>query len=494
MKRRSPLFLALAAVALAAAPAAAQTSFTWPDTAVDLTTYTTPEACQAAVDRTRQSLRDREDLARGVWRDTLVFDPGERSIPPAVSEAARSCLSRFSAAESVPLEDYRSLLRLYLTADWTDRARTLVERRLEAVNPEDAEELAAVADTVVALFSDGSTPMAQAGSRLDLLDEVLVDHLPNGVDRLRAYWAEWRRVTEAAIVNEEQVDTVVARQVATRLIGVAESLTPAEREAAWEEATTRWRLRIDDPEGLTERLNGALDYVLSWPAFLDRLREGTAPYVEAVRAAREDATGRPSEAYFRGITIGETAPALEGDIWLGCDETCEARPRAGRVSLVAFLSHDQCSGVPIRDAMLYENCAGRLISLRRVMERNPEVDVTVVAVARGNVGYVKEDVTPEREAELLRRWLDSFGLERAVLTLSVPEHWRLPNHDGRRVDPPVANHTNYTFGMPMVINNGMTYLIDQDGIVVHDWFLVRETESEFTERIHILLERGGAAS
>src|SRR5690606_17794341 len=91
------------------------------------------------------------------------------------------------------------------------------------------------------------------------------------------------------------------------------------------------------------------------------------------------------------------------------------------------------------------NCARVLVPLRRFSERFPDVEITIVAHTFGYFKYLKDGITPEREAELTRQWLDSFGIS-APLAVTDTKYWRLPNYDGRRVNERAKNHIQYAFG------------------------------------------------
>src|SRR5690606_8362411 len=155
-------------------------------------------------------------------------------------------------------------------------------------------------------------------------------------------------------------------------------------------------------------------------------------YVRELRRMWTRATGRPGETLMAlcpgcGKPLGERAPTLEADFWLGCDDPCGPRPTPGRVSLVVFLQSRGCAGVPENDGEMYGNCASVLFPLARLTQRFPEVEFTVVARTVGYFHYLKVP-DPAEEAELIRRWLDAYGV-RAALAVTNTDYWRLPSHD-----------------------------------------------------------------
>lgn len=489
--------------ALVFGPASAQTLFEWPDTAVDFSAYSTIEECRAAATRVELRVASQEAIATGIWRDTMPPDPDEglRRLPAAVAEVARRCMAPFARADSVRIADYKILVPLYLAAGWDDKAEALVERRIAAIEPGTDDELAAVLDTVIGVLhgrkeylvleaSSGAKDDLVQPPRLALIDSVVARHLPrvsDPVKRLRTYWKlvelGWDRDRERL------------HRIAEQMMEFADSLTESDRERFLAYLQDKYQL----PEGnevFENRVRGLLHihYRLRRKEALDSLRKSTGAYVRFERETWRQATGWPPETYVFGEPLGERAPTLQGDFWLGCGDDCGPRPATGRVSLVVFLSPGDCPEADVVDSArgskpMYGNCARYLVPLRRVAERFPAVEVTVVARTHGYFKYLKEHITPAVEAELTGKWLDSFGV-RAALAVTETEYWRLPSPDGRRIEQESENHKNYGFGGSWkgAHHNG-AFLIDQDGIIVRSTVLDRQWEAEFVELIEILLER-----
>src|SRR5690606_8113878 len=155
----------------------------------------------------------------------------------------------------------------------------------------------------------------------------------------------------------------------------------------------------------------AIEGVNKRRALLDSLRHSTAAYVREYRRQRPKAVNVP---------YGQPAPALEADVWLGCGDRCEPRPTPGRVALVVFFYHDVVRELPYdrynsvggsSGAKAIRGDSPRLVyTLRRLADRFPGLDITIVTRTHGFFGYLKEDMTAEKEAELLRRWLEYFGV------------------------------------------------------------------------------------
>ena len=501
----------LSSVLLAAPPVAGQTLFTWPDTAVDVSTYTTVEECHAAVLRVTESVRRNEFFLHRVWRDTLPYDPVEdvKPIPAEAQEAARSCGARFSDVEAQPVSEYRMLVPLYLAAGWDEKARALVKRRMDAAAREGEAALAAALDTVVHVYS-GRTGTAAWGlslagfpglsvqpPRFDLVTEVVDEYLPRVSDRMRRVKILMAQV-QLARFGARLLDSARIEWAAPQILALVDSLSEAEKAQLAEELTGFTEDKDELEQRLYREVYRAVESASKRQVLLDSLRHSTAAYVREYR-----------RQYPRAVDVpyGQPAPALEADVWLGCGDECVPRPAPGRVSLVVFFYHDvvrerpndlhQCIGVIANASGIRAHCPRLVYTLRRLADRFPELDITIVARTHGFFGYLKEDMTAEKEAELLKRWLESFGV-RAVIGMTETDYWRLPNRDRRRIDEPTTNEVNYSFDGPAGPRpNGWSVLIDEDGLIVYDTVLQPDSrsfayESQLIEMIEALLERNAA--
>lgn len=488
MRRHRSALLALAAT-LAAVPATAQTRFAWPDTAVDVSTYTTVQECYAAALRVQELVSLRELRTRGVWRDTVTFDPAElhEAGPAAVAETAQRCLRRFADVDSVSLDGFAFLLPLYLAAGWDDRAGALAERRLAAVAREDEAARGAVVDTVVAIYlAEAPWNDVVKPPRIGLAHAFASKHTPLVADRVQRFQIYVKFLPILADMARERADTARAQDVVARLVGIADSLTEAERELLAEKAPL-----LGGGDDVAQQIYGIYSIYFGEDAALDSLRRSTAAFVNLRRTLWVRATGRPPETFGWGMPIGEQASPIEADIWLGRDDGGEPRPTAGRISLVAFLANPECRGrVNATEEVMYapEVCVAALVGLRRLAERFPTLDITVVARTYGHFKYIKDGITPEREAELTKRWLESFGVK-APLAMAITDAWWLPAPDRRRIEPADVNTTHYTFGKSWRLDAPVeAFLVDEDGIIIHAGSMGRDNR-DFTRLIEVLLER-----
>lgn len=487
---RALAFLA-AAMMLPCASAAAQTRFAWPDTTVNVAEYTTLEECQAAVGRSLDYTASRKDLTTGVWADTLPLDSleaiGSKPLPDAVVRTARRCGNRFADASSVSIDGFGVLLPLYLQAEWDDRARTLVERRLAAVGAKDDVERAAVLDTVfdVLLAHKGNRIGAR---RIAMVEELVDTQLPRVNDRVKRLqiYARLALVPSSGSVSDSATARVL--RIARRMAVIVDSLTPSEMDELLSDYGSLAD-GVEEAGDFVQRYYAMLNMSLGKRTFLDSLRKSTAAYAKLKRDNWAQATGMRPETFQFGNPLGEHAEPIEADIWLGYDPKEGPRPTPGRISLVVFLSNHECNGVMTQAEQLGGDCADHLAPLERLEQRFPELEVTVVGQTYGHFLYLKDGITPEREAELTKKWLESHGVD-APLAMNTTAHWRLPDPDSRRVSRPTANRSNYTFGKSWKTGNTSAYLIDQDGIVVHARQMNRwSVYEDFGELIQILLDR-----
>ncbi len=483
--------LLAAGAVLLSVPASAQTLFTWPDTTVDIAAYTTVEECQAAVVRSLSYTDSRRDLTTGVWVDTLPLDSldvqGPRPLSAAVVETARRCGERFSGADTVSLSDFYALFRLYLQAEWDDRARTLVNRRLTAIEDSNSTERAAVLDSVLpVLLARGSRGVG--APRFAMAEDLVNAWAPRVADRVKRLDL-YTAVSSFFGTDPDSATTARILRIAQKVGVILDSLTQRDIDELTS-ATEAFGDGAETGGDFAQRYYALLNAVLGRQTFLDSLRHSTAAYVKLKRDNWAQATGMLPESYRFGAPLGEHAKPIEADIWLGYDPSKGPRPTPGRVSLVVFLDNHECSGVPRVPSRLQGYCARNLVPLRRLQARFPDLEITVVSRTHGHFLYLKDGITPQREAELTKQWLEAYGVN-APLAMTTGDFMQLPDPDSRRFERLSGNDINYSFGKGGEVKNGKAFLIDQDGIVVR----VRDNVNRYAvyedlnELIDILLER-----
>jgi len=463
--------IAIALLAMAAYPAAAQTRFQWPDTTVHVVHYAHIEECLAADGRVWSGVERRNDLTE--WRDTIPTNlrEGLEPLPLEVSQTAKACAARFVPATVEP-RDFNYALQLFLAAGRDSDAAVLVERRLAAVPAKNAIERGALVDTAVQLYA-GAKP-----SRLDAADQLLLHRAKTSGDRVQRL-----KTYETMLLAANNVaDSVHAIRAAHLILGVADSLTVADRQS-------------DDFERLRDGYDGslyiydALETLTGMKTRMDSLRKSTAAYASLERAQWSKATGERGNAL--QIPIGERATALTADIWYPATAGSQPRPSRGRTALVVFLEHTGCIGQgSTDDAHPVSQCASRLAELRRLSHRFPTLEIDIVSSTHGQFMYLPP-TAPGEEAVLIKQMVDSANIPGAVLGVSTRPFWNLPAPDSRRIEKPTANETHYTFGKTWRVGSGSMFLVDSDGVIANAW---RFREEELGQFIELLLQRQGKES
>ncbi|HEY9448932.1 MAG TPA: hypothetical protein VIQ60_04230, partial [Gemmatimonadaceae bacterium] len=412
---------------------------------------------------------------------------GPRPLAEAVVETARRCGERFSNADTVSLTNFGALFRLYLQAGWDEKARTLVDRRLSAIEDSNGTQRGAVLDSVLpVLLARGGRNLVGV-PRFAVVEELVdtwASRVPDRVQRLKLYLG----VSSFYGSDPDSATTARVARSAQKMAVILDSLTQRELD----EVTSVMGALGDGVEtggDFAHRYYAMLNASLGKRTFLDSLRHSTAAYVHLKLDNWERATGMLPETYKFGDPLGEHAKPIEADIWLGYDPSKGPRPTPGRVSLVVFLDNHECDGVPTVPSQIGGDCADHLDPLRRLEERFPELEITVVSETHGHFLYLKDGITPQREAELTKQWLEAHGVH-AALAMTTTEFMRLSDPDSRRFERPNSNGINYSFGRGQKILNSTAFLIDQDGIVVHRRQMNRSAVYEdFGELVEILLGR-----
>jgi hypothetical protein len=465
--RNATLVAATVGGALALAmPIAAQTRFDWPDTTVQVARYTAVEQCLAAAQRVRVGLERREALT--VWRDTLPRDPQEalKPAPALVTETSTRCAARF-AEPTADLRDFVSFLELYLAAGRDTDAAALVTRRLAAVPAKNKGERAAVTDSTIEIL------MAVRPARLEAAEKILLERAHDGTDRLD------RIATYAKLMNAARSvgDTTRARRTAHWILAAGDSLTKTERESE------KFERQLSEGAGVKSLLFNARRLLTGFPTMLDSLRHSTAALAALDRDMWHQATGERPEAM--PLPAGERAPTITADHWFPSDAAGTPHPAPGRVTVVQFVDQQTCLyGSP--DGRVGENCAGQLTALRRLGDRFPELQILVLAHTHGFFLYEPPSSVAD-EAEMIRKWIESYRIRGAVIAVTSTPFWNLPKPDARRIEKPTPNYTHFGFGRGMRPMSG-EYVVDQSGIMVTPPTVAQD---ELVQVIDVLLHHQG---
>ena len=448
------------------APVAAQTRFIWPsEDRVDVTSYETAEECLAVIRRMQN--REVYRQTQTVWLDTMPYDRAHSlaPLPRPVTETARACGARYTEP-GAPVEDFAILVPVYLAAERDADAEKLTARRLAAITGEAKSALnerAAVLDSLINIY------LEERPLRLARLEWLTDEYAKAESDRVR------RAIRYAILTyfSYDAGDTARARRGAERVLAIVGQFTPAER-------------RRFDAEDVLQVMMIATRALASEQALLDSLRRSTASYVALARDTWARGTGMRAEAF--PFPYNEPAPPITADFWFGVEKPVRPRPTPGRVSLVVFVNNeDECFQGPLTEES--PTCWNQAATLRRLAQRFPALEITLVAHTRGRFAYL-EPPPPAEEAELIRQWLLGAHRIPAALAVSITPSWRLPDPDGRpiRRDSPVM--TAYSFGKRFNAGTLRAVLIDEDGVVVHvSNALVNRNEAEFSSMIEALLTR-----
>jgi hypothetical protein len=289
-------------------------------------------------------------------------------------------------------------------------------------------------------------------------------------------------------------DSARAVRAARLIVGVADSLTVAERQS-------------DEFERMADGYDGsgyvyeARNVLTGMQTRMDSLRKGTAAYAALERAMwPKSVGGRPDLLSMMSIPfgVGEPAGTLTADFWYPGSSSAAQHPGRGHPALVLFLEHTGFRGssgciVGFRatdDAQVGSSCASRLAEVRRLARRFPTVEIDIVMATHGQFMYLPP-TSPAEEAVLIKQLIDTAQVPGAILGVTSTPFWRLPDPDARRIDKELPNIAHYTFGKFAPVGGGSLFLVDSDGLIVDSWMMREEEVAQF---IQVLLQRDGKES
>jgi hypothetical protein len=395
-------------------------------------------------------LRDSVEQNGAAWLDTVPLTSLEARASAAapVAEVAQRCGARF-VASSAPLSDFAPLVQLYLLAGRDADAASLISRRLQSVSSGAERERAAVLDTAISAYLSPSTPAGNVNAQPARLTagESLVSELGKlttaapWVMRMQAY----SKLMDAA---QRLDDTACARRAAHGIVTIANSLQSTDR---------RKNDFADNVRGTIYPAHEVLDEL----AAQDSLRRSTAGFVAIKRANWAKATGESFEAYV--FPIGQQAPPIEADFSFHLGDAQVTRPTKGKNALVVFLNELRCV-----DLTFGPRCFSAYAQLRRLAQRFPELEITLVAMTHGYLG-TRPPMPPAAEADTLSHWWMEQDQLPGALMVTATDFWRLPSPDRRRIDRDVANVTHYSFGKNWRVpelGDAPAFLVDRGGTIV----------------------------
>jgi len=458
---RPAVALALLAGAAAPCPLAAQLTFAPPAAPANVGGYLHVEECLAASAR----IRDSVDAWGAHWADTLALV--ERQKPQAsighTRDAARRCADAQPRGDA-DLVDFVQWFELHLYAGRDDRAEALIERRLAAIAPRAVVERAAVLDSAVAIAAGSVRParLALAERLLDLRDEH-----DSVVTPRELYFTPFTVMVRAQLAG----DYPAAVRAAHRIVRLDERATRATRERA----NRTGRVQIVFMARTRVTMDSALTALRT---------RGPEAYVAIRRDTWARASGERPNAL--AIPIGEAAPELAADVWIGDRRDDAPRPGKGRVALVTWVSPN-CG----------DTCERAYATVRRLAARFPELEVTWLASTDGHV-HSRVAPTVADEAALMRETLIAGHRLPGALALEDAKPWYLEAPDGRRIEMPTPNEEAFSF-VRGFSKAGNAYIVDRDGTIVEHQDLSNALnnalgEEVFDRIIRILLDRPAAAA
>lgn len=444
----------------------AQTRFTVPDTAPDLSKYETIEDCASGLSRVVYG----EKIKLPYWADTVELVGGEevQELPAVAKDFSLRCVAKFNP-DSANLDMYHLWIRAYLAAGNDNAAQIVANRKLVASSWEtqDSSQLFERAIDVILGEYTRARPY-----RIELVRSLLDTYLegeksPTGVSHLVNLYSS--KVHYELSVG----DSTTARAWAQKVLDLIDTFPRSQQNADF------FRLHAASAIATAREVGES-------KSLLDSLRVSGEAYAALRRFFWKDVTSGDANDYVK--MIGEKAKPLVGDFVYSRDGSpintssfpaesasfsAGVFPATGKVSMVVFLyggcrAESPSDGGQSRSAF-NESCLDSYTVLHRIARRYPDVEITIVSRTLGYVGDLGP-LSPAEEAEKLRWWwLDHHKLP-ASLVIAETGYFNMPGLDRRRLDNPDENATNYTFLANQRrtgdISNRTIYLIDSDGAIL----------------------------
>lgn len=446
----------------------AQTRFTLPDTAPDLSKYETAEDCASGLGR----ILNRENVTLPYWVDTVELVGGEEfeALPAVAKDFSFRCIAKFNP-DSADLDMYYLWIRVYLAAGNDNAAQSIASRKLAATLWETQDSSLLFENILDKILTEYSNARPY---RIELVRSLLDTYLegekrPTGLAHLVNLYSS--KVHYELSVG----DSTTAKVWAQKVLDLIDTSARSQQNADF------FRLKA------ASAIAAAREVVES-KALLDSLRVSGEAYAALRRFFWKEVTSGDANDYVK--MIGEKAKPLVGEFVYSRDgspintssfptESTSSPvgvfPTLGKVSMVVFLyggcrAESPNDGPQVRRAFSdREACLDSYTVLHRLAKKYPDVEITIVSRTLGYVGDLGP-LSPAEEAEKLRWWwLESHKLP-ASLVISETAYFNLPGLDRRRIDNADENATNYTYlsGQRRAgdISNKTIYLIDSDGAIL----------------------------
>lgn len=395
---RPVLLIAILGALLPSAPAAAQTTFEWPERPIDFTRYTNPEQCMSLADRVVATGWRGEERSK---RDTLTYNPLDTLPARVVTEVGR-CVDSFDVHDAEPFE-LPWLFHLDLLANRDDQVRAVVARQTELAG----------------------TPVARAKAMLGTVKQLL-DAQPVRLEMAREYTARLDSMGSQAAEQRMNVHLWLFWRYAMATLDTV--LMRSEHEA--------YEAAVVDAGSPTAGFN------LSGMMMREKVAAVLRPEAPDARAffRKLPATRYPNIPTAKveeiiDLLYGHGPLRVAGDFWFGEGAAAGSlHPTPGKVSFLVFVGAP-CGG----------RCAGAYAVLRRLEERfGDRLDIVLMARTMGDFRLLPPP-TPAEEAELIRQYfLEDVKLSDALGVVSTP-FLRLPDPDGRYFEQGTPNLHYFNF-------------------------------------------------
>ncbi len=407
--------------------APSQTLFQRPDTTPNYVAYQYPDQCLAAVNRIVSRV-DRKDT---IWRDTAAYDSMRITLP--VPEEAigvgRLCLSQIDV-DSLFVTDYKDIIPTLLLINRDDDVNRIVHKALDNADALKKDSIFLIAQNAYL----GARP-----KRVKLFEQLLAreDNLyktsVSAGGELRGYV----RLAEAALDLGEM-------EYASNLV---------------------YKIINENAKQFTvDKINydriGVYVYKLLLEVINDEAMDSLAVSTQSYRRFLDNTWKKLTTTPFPRSKnnqnfIGTILPQIRGDFWytnlmasngegtsIALSDnpskiSPQVRPVVGKVNAILFLPggcHSQSPKVLYgRDNGSGRGCWSTISLIKRLKNRFPEMEITVVSKTFGSIGN-SPPLPPKDEADSLADYFLKFHKIPAIHVIAETGFIRMPGYDKRRID------------------------------------------------------------
>lgn len=450
----------------------AQTLFARHDTTPNYQGYRYADECISAMNRLTADVDRKTRLWKEKGTDTVLYDPLRENRPRAAAAVAmgKQCLAGVFQVNV-------DTLQLSVGAGRVVEALLMADRDAEV-------------ERFFQRVWDGTTSYATKDSVADWAWSYYGDARPLRIDKMKEWYDRW--------LTHVPPDSVKARlRVASRLGGdwrvrVADSAFW--RKVGWQ------AVQILDSIPITGRDRYLLVNMQKMDWLLERLTEdeqadslarSTSAFWGVINRNKVRLYGEKERktGYMSGVGIPQVtgdfiyrariqpdSPAEPGLAPYTKVASSEAvlPPVSARVNLVVFLNnacHTQTRFLAWsafgRGKGSADPCLGAVGSLRRLKERFPQLEITVVTRTFGSFGNSVR-LQPAEEADTLAKYFLGFQRIPGTLAVSTTESFRIPGLDNRRIDTDTETELRFKEMFRDVFQGdptetGRTYVVDEAG-------------------------------